>query len=269
MIKDILDSVREDYKIPKSGWIIDTVTEDDVAALRKQSEEVSAWDVAQLRLTEWKSLQAGKGFIKAFVSPFGGRVVILGKNVEPPPNSWIRIFRLLNKDKPIKVLWFLSKEERIAPPIGNPIEACHINGGFTMRCDATSVVIYRKEEATRVLIHELLHASCTDVQTSHVEEIEADTEAWAEVVLAAICAKGEPKVFENLWGFQSQYAVNQAAAMEKYHNVCGPSDYAWRYITGRLKYFKSFGLLLPPPSKYIKPMKSLRLTLEKLEPQDI
>lgn len=269
MIKDILDSVREDYKIPKSDWIIDTVTEDDVAALRKQSEEVSAWDVAQLRLTEWNSLQAGKGSIRAFVSPFGGRVVMLGNSVEPPPRSWIRIFRLLGKNKAIKVLWFLSKEKRIAPPVGTPIEASHINGGFTMRCDATSVVIYRKEEATRVLIHELLHASCTDLQTSQVEEIEADTEAWAEIILAAIAAKGEPKVFERLWFLQAQYAVNQAAAMEKYHNVRRLSDYAWRYTTGRLKYFKTFGLLLPPSSRYITPIKSLRLTLEKLEPQDI
>ena len=269
MIKDILDSVREDYKIPKSDWIINSVTEDDITYIRKQSEEVSEWDVAQLRLREWKLLEEGKSDIQSFVSPFGGKVIILGKNPKSPPTSWIRIFRLLGKDKPIRVVWFLSEQKRVAPLSGNPIEAAHINGGFTMRCDTSSVVIYRKEEATRVLIHELLHASCTDPQTSQVEYIEADAEAWAEVILTAIAARGEPHLFNYLWNIQAQYAVNQALAVKLFHNVYGPKDYAWRYIIGRLYYFKLFGLNLPEPSKYVGHIKSLRLTHSKLEPKDV
>jgi len=267
MIKELLDIVAEDYRVHrKQEWIEDTVSPTDINALRQESTQHSKWDEGHLRLNLWKSYETNRAYCRGYSCEYG-RVIVLSyeKNLEPP-NSWIRIFRLLkNSPNPIRVLWIASSTERIAPPPGQPIKPDHINGGYTQICNSGSIVIYRKEEATRVLIHELLHASCTDPKIQELENIEADTEAWAEVILTAIAAQGNKREFEKLWALQSKYAVSQAESVRKFHNVNGPGDYSWRYVVGRLEKFIQFGLPLIHP-KNIEYIKSVRLTHKKLEP---
>jgi hypothetical protein len=75
--------------------------------------------------------------------------------------------------------------------------------------------------------------------------------------------------FNKFWSIQAIYSVRQAAAARKFHGVKTESDYAWRYLTGRLERFKTLGLPLPLPLQseeaQIKPIISLRFTAEELE----
>jgi hypothetical protein len=150
------------------------------------------------------------------------------------------------------------------PLIGQPIQPKHVNGGYTKPCNTDSIVVYREEEAIRVVIHELLHASCSDPYDDDIAFLEADTEAWAEVTLIALKAKGEYRDFLRLWNQQARYAINQAAAAEQYYSITSPKDYGWRYLIGRLERFESYNLPLSPPPKSVQPLRSLRLTPESL-----
>ena len=273
MIHNLLEVVANDYATYKTPavWTGDTVQPRDINALREQATSNSQWEVGSSRLNLWNEwLAASNSTKKVDIRTFSHgphRIVILGPSpIASPPRSWPRIFRLLSPDKPVRVLWFASDVPRLPPPVGEDIKAEHINGGYTERCNSQSVVIYRKEEATRVLIHELLHASCTDPETSSLAHLEADTEGWAEVVMTAIKARGANQEFNSLWAIQGQYAANQAAAAETFYNVKSPEDYGWRYLTGRLESFKKLGLPIPVRDRAVEPLKSLRLTHEKLEP---
>ena len=264
MIKNLLDSVRDDFETHKteSHWVADTITPNDINALREQATEELVWDTSKIRLSMWEKWLKKEVSLKAFSCEFG-RVIVLG-TAEPPP-SWIRIFRLLKTTQKIRIIWFASEEKRVAPPQGKPIMPTHVNGGYAQKCNSGSIVIFRKEEATRVLIHELLHTSCTD-PIAYLPQVEADTEAWAEVILVAIASKGEQHIFDKLWSIQATYSVKQSAAARKYHQVRSSADYGWRYITGRLEYFRTLGLHLPSEPKTIVPVRSFRLTDERLEP---
>lgn len=274
MIHNLLEVVANDFSTHKTpqSWIQDTVHPRDINALREQAAANSQWDAGKIRLNLWEQWLSGDKTtdIRTFSSG-PHKVIVLGKTpVQPPPPSWIRIFRLLSPDKPVRVIWFASDEKRIPPPVGEEIKPQHINGGYTERCNSQSVVIYRKEEATRVLIHELLHASCTDPTgtSTTLPEVEADTEAWAEIVLTAIKARGSQQEFNRLWTIQAQYAVHSAETAATLYKVKSQSDYGWRYLTGRLESFKRFGLPLPSPGVggRERELKTLRLTHEKLEP---
>ena len=280
MIKALLESVADDYKIypsdTQSTWISDTVSPKDIDDLRNEANNtpsINGWgsgaDMLRLRLwDDWIQGKAPYNALRAY-SCASGRVVILAaanSNTEqqPPPQHWIRIFRLLSPDKPVRILWFASEEKRIPPPVGEPIGPPHVNGGYAQKCNAQSIVIYRREEATRVLIHELLHASCSDPTIDSVPRLEADTEAWAEVVLCAIASHGDQHKFNKFWAIQADYSVKQAAAARKFYGVNTDSDYAWRYLTGRLDRFKALGLPLPLEAERVQPLKSLRFTAEQL-----
>lgn len=268
MIKNLLDSVHDDFETHKteSHWVADTITPNDINALREQATEELVWDTSKIRLTLWEKWLKKEVPLKAFSCEFG-RVIVLGSS--EPPSCWIRIFRLLKTTQKIRIIWFASEEKRVAPPVakqqGQPIIPTNVNGGYAQKCNPGSIVIFRKEEATRVLIHELLHASCTD-PIAYLPQVEADTEAWAEVILVAIASKGEQHIFDKLWSIQATYAVKQSASARKFHQVRTSADYGWRYITGRLDRFKTLGLHLPVEPKTITHVKSLRLTDERLEP---
>lgn len=166
--------------------------------------------------------------------------------------------RLLSK-KPVRISLFLHPHPRVPPPKGEPIKAEHINGGATMPCDSQTITVYRREEFLRVLLHELFHASCSDPYEKPVPYVEADCEAWAELCLCALRAKGDPGQFSRLWTKQLKHAANLSAYIQKHHGVKSPSDYAWRYTVGRLEVWDRLGFTVPvghAPSQ----LETLRLT---------
>jgi hypothetical protein len=109
-------------------------------------------------------------------------------------------------------------------------------------CKANTVVIYRQEDATRVLVHELLHGCCTDSREDPVEIIEAKTEAWAEIVMAAIREGGVAGA--RMAGALEQQLAGSAAQNARLvakHGVVGPADYAWRYTVGKTEALGAMG----------------------------
>jgi hypothetical protein len=105
------------------------------------------------------------------------------------------------------------------------------------------------EEATRVLLHEVLHAACTDPQNAPLEIKEATTESWAELFLVALCSKGNVEKAKHLWSLQSQWIANQNEKLRKDYTVKAPQDYAWRYTVGREHILSQLRIQLPSPKQ--------------------
>jgi hypothetical protein len=186
----------------------------------------------------------------------------------PSWNLWWRCVRvILTKKKRVRILLFGHPKQRLTPLEGEPIQESHVNGGATYPCNEKTIVIYRKEEMTRVIVHELFHASCSDPYDEDTPHIEADTEAWAELVLCAMAAKGKKAPFIKYMNEQLVWSVNQAEFIRIHHNVNSEEDYAWRYLVGRLDVWKSLGIALPQKPNKPKSIKTLRFTI--CEPDDV
>jgi hypothetical protein len=135
------------------------------------------------------------------------------------------------------------------PPKGQPVGPEHVNGGYCYPCNPHSIVIYREEEATRVLLHELLHAACTDPQEASLPIKEATTETWAELLLVGLVSKGNESAAKTYWAKQSQWIANQNELLRTQYSVRAPEDYAWRYTVGREGILDTLHIPLPSPQK--------------------
>jgi hypothetical protein len=127
-------------------------------------------------------------------------------------------------------------------PEPGPLKAKDVNGGYSYICRQELVVIYRFEEATRVLLHELLHTLCFDKEKG-VEDLEAHTEAWTEVFLCALLSKGSSAKFNKLWKQQVHWMVEQTDSLKLERGINGPAEYAWRYMLGKKVVLEDLGFL--------------------------
>ena len=144
-----------------------------------------------------------------------------------------------------QIYLYANPTKRILPPHGS-IGPEHLNGGYTYPCNNDSIVIYRYEEATRVLIHELLHSACTDDHSKHVVDKEAATESWAELFLVALLSEGDKKKADKLWKIQDHFIQDVNYTVRTFHNVNTEHDYGSRYTTMREDVLSSFGIVLDP-----------------------
>ena len=182
---------------------------------------------------------------------------------DPTPwATWARIFQMFGPHG-WRVGFFPDPTPRILPAPGQPIGPEHVNGGYAMPCQANSVIVYRKEEATRVLIHELFHAACCDRDVC-LEEKEAETESWAELTLIAFLAAGNIKKARQLFQKQLRWMGENHATLTRFYGITGPTDYIWRYTIGRESAYVRLGC--PVPRVAIRnPRASNRLTHPSLE----
>jgi hypothetical protein len=111
-----------------------------------------------------------------------------------------------------------------------------------------TIVVYRKQEVTRVLLHELLHSSCSDPYHKALQFTEADTEAWAELCLIALRTRGERSAFQRAWKQHLQYSADLVRYLEENHRVTTPADYGWRYTKGRFDVWSRLGFTFPDAS---------------------
>jgi len=219
--------------------------------MEKEALNPSLFDPMLLKETSWK-----EAFNVVCYSCSHARVLVTqGKTyLEPPLQVWGRIFQWLGKapgGKVWRVFWFPAAKLRLLPPVEHRVNKEHINGGYSIPCWHDTIVIYRKEEATRVLIHESLHASCCD-PVAPLPIKEANTETWAELFLVALCSGGSIPSALKFWKIQSQWVADQNYLLENYHKVISPNDYAWRYTVGRNSIFESLNIALPKPKKPIR-----------------
>ena len=269
-IDPFLQRVHEEYRQPSPTYSLiepDQSTFNYVYSVVKTNDP---FDTAGLKKECVEALRQNQATLLQSVSSQGTILVVsLHKSpIQPTWNVWWRSIRLLiPSSKQVRILLFAHPSKRHVPARHRPIEKEHVNGGAAYRCDPMSIVIYRKEEVSRVLIHELFHASCSDPYHLDTPHIEADTEAWAELVLCAMAAKGVETLFFQTMKQQIAWALQQAATIQKYHNVHTEQEYAWRYLIGRLDVWRSLGFMIPAIPTQFTPIRSLRFSI--CEPEDI
>ena len=242
VLKTLCNEIK---KIKPIKWVDDSLTDKDKSILHSEATKESPFDPLNLKRNMYEAYE--RGIAKIIVKRCNcARVVLLQDNHSQtfPWSTWSRIFQWFGKpaDKVWQVYLYASPVNRVLPESG-PIGAAELNGGYTFPCSPDSIIIYRYEECTRVLIHELLHAACTDDQNKPVELREAATEAWAELFLVAVLAKGESKKAASLWKLQDHYIQDLNYSVSTFHNVNSVNDYGSRYTTLRSDVFKQFGII--------------------------
>ena len=215
----------------------------------KRQTDSSVFDPLLLRAALWKEVEEGRASIRAKGCALA-RVIWIqpkGSKVEPDWSTWGRVFQWYGQPRSAsqwRVFWFPSEIKRIAPSEGL-VGPAHVNGGYTIPCSPNAIVIYRKEEATRVLLHEISHAACLDNQSESLVMREARTETWAEIFLVAIKSGGSLEKAKRLWDLQTQWISNQNEMLRKKYHVQSQEDYAWRYTLGREVVLNQLGIYLP------------------------
>jgi len=242
LMKPFLDMASSVWAMPREPLIDDSPTKEDIDLLKHEAEGDSIIDKVNFRkqvLQMWTSKQV---VLKVRELPGRTRVVFLGTEDQwqkIPWDLWSRIFQAIGH--PVgRVLFYAHPSERYYPSTKEKIQAENINGGYTNLCSQERIVIYRFEEATRVLLHELLHTACFDKEKP-VEDLEATTEAWTEIFLCALLSKGHSHSFGKFWKQQCQWIQTQCADLETRWSIQGPQDYVWRYTIGKRAVLEGLG----------------------------
>lgn len=267
----LLEEVTNEFKKVEPVAIQDSPNAEEIEEIKKKGLEPDAFDTLSFKEQLIRELHIGGSWIEKRSCSLGKIFIIHSSQqpwTNPPWALWWRSIRLMSPKKPVKIIIFASPIRRKFPEKDQPIEPKHINGGLAEQCNMQSIILHRREETVRTLIHELLHASCSDPLNQDIPFIEADCEAWAEILLTAVAARGNYTQFLKLFTEQMKYAQKQAYKALVHHGVKTPNDYAWRYLTGRLQVWKRLGFTLPELSSYeiqsAMQMQSLRLT--KIDP---
>lgn len=267
-VDGFLTPIEKEYgKAPPTHKFVPP-TKDDHAYVLQHANVHDPFDTGRLKHEMGEALQNGKATLVKCVADGLGTILVVqldSSPFHPPWNTWWRSVRLLAH--PVRIVVFAHPRRREAPSIGQNVEKEHVNGGAAMRCDPRSIVIYRKEEATRVLIHELFHATCSDPYHKEIPQIEADTEAWAEMLLCGMAARGRTASWVKHMRQQIDWSVKQAATLRDRHNVRSYKDYSWRYLVGRLEVWRRLGIPVPSVPNQYEPVKSLRFTI--CEPKNV
>ena len=261
-LKTIVDEIgqRIQHSDPFT-WVLDQPTDDDIDHILQQGEP-SEFDTLGLRPKVIADFRAGTATLVCKSGPYAKFLAIVYADTVIPWNTLSSIFKAFGpsrKQTPWRIVWLAHPSPRRVPQ-GEEPRAEHVNGGYTYPCNARTIVVYRKEEMCRVLIHELLHAACTDDMERSEEEREVYTEMWAELFLIGVQSRGSVKKAAALWRIQSQWVADQEATLQ--HTVRGPANYAWRYTVGRRGAFASLGISLPSSSGI--PIQSMRFTAPAL-----
>jgi hypothetical protein len=260
----VLDRVKRDFELEEPQWENVDMLEEDIEFLKGECIKPSDFDPTNKRNKMFDGMANGSMYTVMTECPYGRLLGVFEESAqigEMPWGLWARILRMFSEPerKPFKVFFLAHKSPREFPPGKKPISPENINGGYTYRCDPETIVIYRAEDATRVLIHELQHSCCLDRVENGVDEIEAETEAWAELFYQAILSRGQKYMFKDLIKRQSEWIRKQNAKV-KYH-MRSQKDFPWRYTIGKQEVWEKWGILshedLQPP---IKQVDSLRLT---------
>jgi len=264
-VEPFLQKIQAEYALPPPSHKLVIPTKESYAYIYSLTDGNDPFDTAHLKKECGQALRRKQATLLRSVCELGEILLVsVHKSpMEPQWNLWWRCIRLLGtKEKPARIVFFgHPKERRVPSQKPYVIEKEHLNGGATMPCSPMDIVVYRKEEATRVLIHELFHASCSDPYHKDTPQIEADTEAWAEMVLCGMAAKGELQPWIRHMREQLAWAAKQAASVQTYYNVRSHNDYAWRYLVGRLAIWRRLGIQVPSFPHYVAHIQSTRFSL--------
>ena len=262
LIDIVLDTVRQEYKKPPPPWQSIPLEPTDLHFLNRECNQPSEFDPTNKRQAMYEGLLQGNAPVVIARCPYGQITVVLenaAQRADIPWALWGRILRIYSEKKkdttPFKVFVLASPSLRTFPPGNEPITPENINGGYTYPCNKETILIYRAEDATRVLLHELQHSCCLDHTEQGVDQVEAETEAWAELLWVALLSEGDPTLFHELLLRQSTWMVIQNEEVKKHRkrkaSSKGPiisgsvreEPFPWRYTLGKEEVWRRWGLL--------------------------
>ncbi len=274
LIKILTEKIAEEFSLSPPEFTRGELTNEDVDFLQDECNKPSEFDPLNKRKYLFDKMAAGENRYCIKICKYGQIMVILDNDKQMgdmPWELWGRILRVFyegiapnkintNDNKQFFKIYLLANTNLREFPEGRkPIKPENINGGYTYPCNKQSIVIYRAEDATRVLIHELMHACCVDNYELGVDQVEAETEAWAELIYIALMAQGKKYIFNSLLQRQSEYMIKQNAIVLKH--MTSPMSFPWRYTIGKQDVWERWGILIKEFSKpVIQIGNSLRLT---------
>jgi hypothetical protein len=266
LIKTLMDRIQHEFTLPEVEWENGEIKPNDLKFLDEECNKTSEFDPLNKRKSMYDNMIKGNTFTVISKCKYGQVLAIfetMDQMAELPWELWGRILRMFSEPwrRPFKIYFLANKNLREFPPDNEPINPENINGGYTYRCDPETIVIYRAEDATRVLIHELQHSCCLDKAENGVDIIEAETEAWAELFYVAIISQGKRIIMKDLLKRQSEWIRKQNTKVKKHMKDPNSMEFPWRYTIGKEEVWERWGILsrddLMPPIRVID---SLRLT---------
>jgi hypothetical protein len=266
LVNTLLDRVQREFSLPEVVWENTDISKKDLRFLREECNKDSEFDPINKRKLMFEEMMKGNLFVVTSKCEYGQVMAVfetMDQMAELPWDLWGRILRMFSEPfrKPFKIFFLANRSLRQFPSEDEPITPENINGGYTYRCDPETIVIYRAEDATRVLIHELQHSCCLDNPENGVDIIEAETEAWAELFYVAIISQGKKYIFKDLIQRQSEWMIKQNRKVRQH--MMGPNtmEFPWRYTIGKEEVWERWGILRRDEMKpVINVGKSLRLT---------
>lgn len=250
-----LDLICAEYKKLEPVWhdtYWDKTSKDYII---NEANQTSDFDPTNVRRAMIQNIESST----VRTCPYGTVHVIHNGDIKEndiPWGLWGRILRLYReKGKPYTVFFLASPHLREFPQHGN-ITPYNINGGYTYPCNHDTIVLYRAEDATRVLIHELQHSACLDNHVLGVDRTEAETEAWAELLYCALLSRGNKTRFHTLVKEQSAWILSQNKRVRQF--IGNSRAFPWRYTVGKEEVWRRWNILKVTPTFYTN---SLRLTM--------
>jgi hypothetical protein len=265
VLEEIVLTIKKQYSLPAVIWTDENPTEEDMKILEREAMSQSPFDKVNFRKEMWEAFKVGRVELLCKVCPYGKVLVLkeLDTDLKMSWSVWGRILQGFDTPAIARICWYAHPQARILPAPGIDVGAEHVNGGYTLPCRTDAIVIYRLEEATRVLIHELLHATCTDKPGQPVEFTEAKTETYAELFLIGYASRGSVKLAEKLWADQRNWIHSLNTTLAVDHGVQTMADYSARYTLARTIQLADLGLSLPTGST--RRVTSSRFTTAKLD----
>jgi hypothetical protein len=266
MINTLLSRIEYEFSLPNINWENGTFNDDDLDFLTKECNQDSDFDQSNKRKKMYNDMVQGNAAVIVYKCKYGQIFAILESTdqlTDIPWDLWGRILRLFSEEnaKPFKIFFMANSSLREFPNKKQLIEPENINGGYTYSCNPETIVIYRAEDATRVLIHELQHSCCLDNHENSIDVKEAETEAWAELIYIAILSKGKKFIFKDLLKRQSEWMRKQNEKIKKYMIDPNSREFPWRYTIGKEDAWRRWNILSHEDMKpYINNNNSLRLT---------
>jgi hypothetical protein len=289
----VLEGIVQKLKVKLPfEWVRDEATVEDLQHIQREGTTPSQFDPLELRKQMLDDLASGKAVLRTKRGPFAKVLAIVSPESKIPWKTLGQIFSAFGPPKGKKsvwrVVWFAHSKKREFPDftetenvtrhftetenvtrhftethgLADSVKPQHINGGYAYACAPETIIIYREEEVERVLVHELLHAACTDDMSKPDWMREVLTETWAELFLTGILAQGSLPKAKKLWKIQAQWIADQEAVLMGEYKITSPEHFPWRYTVGRRSVLEGLGILLPNYSANPKFMlgTSLRFT---------
>jgi hypothetical protein len=237
-----LDIVQNEFKKEEPQWFQCEWNDSDAKFLHEECNKDSEFDPTNVRKSLIKNINNSTVLECAY-----GKIHVIYDNplqkYDIPWGLWGRILRLYSHRKPFKIFFLAGTNTRQFPEGDSPITPYNINGGYTYPCNHETIVIYRAEDATRVLIHELQHSCCLDNQALGIDQVEAETEAWAELIYCALLSRGVHNMFHKLLQKQSTWIQCQNNRVR--NHLKSPMGFPWRYTIGKEEVWQRWNILQP------------------------